>query len=168
MKRLLILTLAVITGCAAHAQIPPTAPPSVALTWQASTSCTAAAPCVYAISRATVTSGTNCPATSGTAYALVGTSTSNATTLTDSNVTPGSYCYIAQTEQGTGSSQQVSAPSSPSNNGTALVVVGPPLAPGAPNATATAKNDARPLLAPEPTKEVAMNAPLTLTARNVR
>lgn len=114
-------------GCRAQQ---PTTTWQVNLTWTAPAACTATAPCTYAVSRTVPVNGV-CPATTGTNYALVGTSSSQATIYSDTSVASGtSYCYIAQTVQG-------GATSAPSNTATVAVPVNPS-APGTPAATAVA------------------------------
>lgn len=143
MKLFALLPFVLALGC--HAQIPASPAPSVSLTWTAPTTCTAAQPCVYAISRA-ITTGT-CPPTTGTAYTVAGTSTSQATSYVDMAPPQGSVCYIAQTQQG-------AMTSVPSNS----VLVAVPSVPTAPNLntpTTTAE-----VQAPNPT--VAENEPLNL------
>jgi hypothetical protein len=98
----------------------------VNLNLTAPTTCTTAKPCTYDYSRA---AGTICPATTGTAYALVGTTASQVTTYADTGVTAGqSYCYIAQTIQ-------AGAPSAPSLPSNVVPVPANPAAPGAPSAS---------------------------------
>lgn len=129
MKKLFaLLPFVLALGC--HAQIPASPAPSVSLTWTAPTTCTAAQPCVYAISRA-ITTGT-CPPTTGTAYTVAGTSTSQATAYTDTVPPQGAtVCYIAQTQQGT----LTSAPS----NSVTIVVPALPTAPALNQPTATSE-----------------------------
>lgn len=152
----LLPLLAISAGC--KAQVPPSTPLKVALTWTAPSACTTAAPCVFAISRATIASGT-CPATTGTAYALIGTSTSNATTYTDATASAGDInCYIAQTQQGTPVLTSV-----PSN--TASVTV--PALPAAPSTLggASTASLAPEKIIPSPEPTMAENEPLRLTAK---
>lgn len=164
----IVLSLAClgITGC--PAQVTPSPAPVAGISWTAPTACSTAAPCVYVVSRAVVTSSA-CPATTGTAYTQIGTS--NVLTFTDSTVTGGaSACWIIQAQQGT-NPVLTSQSSAPSNNGTPLAVPVVPGAPGAPNATATASL-APPLVTdPELQPLVASNdglpTPLKVTARLV-
>lgn len=158
---LAFVALALTAGCHSSAQVPPSPAPSVALAWTAPAACTASAPCVYAISRAAAT-GSTCPATTGSTYALVGTSASQATTFNDSAAPQGTtVCYIAQTQQGT--------PILTSQPSSAFLIAVPslPASPSVLGGTSTA------LLAPEtlqpmPEPTVAQNEPLKLTARAVR
>ena len=156
----LLSLLAISAGC--RAQIPPSAAPSVQLSWTAPSGCTTAAPCTYAISRANPINGT-CPAATGTAYGIVGNSASQTTTYNDSSPIGGaSYCYIAQTQQGT----NPVLTSVPSN--TVLLAV--PTVPGAPSVlggTSTASLAPEKMIpSPEPT--MAKNEPLRLTARRIQ
>lgn len=146
------IVLFAVSGCHAGAQITPTSY-EVNLSWSAPAACTAAAPCTYGVSRTPEVSGA-CPATTGTTYALVGTSASQATTFTDTTVAGGTtYCYIAQTEQ-------AGAVSQPSN--TAIIVVPPtPLAPTL--ATPTTGTTAASVAAPTAT-DMAMSSPMELKA----
>jgi hypothetical protein len=164
MKKLFVVAIvcvAITAGC--HAQIPPTSPKASLTVSNVDPSCTTAKPCVFAISRATIASGTTCPATNGTAYALVATTGDNVTTYLDASVTPGtSYCWIAQTQQ----SPQTSAPST----AVFLAVPNGLLAPGL-NVT-QASADRKPELSPAPEPTVASNHAPTLvpqlTVRLVR
>lgn len=159
------LYVAGILGCAAHGQIPPSPPPTVALTWTASASCSTANPCVYVVSRASCTS--TCPGTSGTSYTQITVTAANATSFTDNTAT-GSVGYIVQA-QTTGTPPLVSQPSGVSNNGVPIAVPTLPLAPGAPNGTATAKNAPEPTFEPEGSQVVAsMKSPGDLRAILVR
>lgn len=155
----LLPLLTISAGC--HAQVPVSPAPSVALTWVAPSGCTTAAPCVFAISRTAIASG-SCPASNGTAYALIGTSASNATTYTDSAASAGNInCYIAQTQQGT--PVLTSAPS----NTASVTVPSLPSAPSTLGGTATASLSPEKLIpSPEPT--LAKNEPVKLTAQYVR
>lgn len=142
MKRLAfsIFIAVLLAGCA-HGQIPPT-------TWQATVTwqlpapttgwggCIASDTCVFGVSRVAIATGAQCPAATGTTYALVGTSTSQAVSFVDPSVNPGqSYCYIVQTQQVIPPATQP-ATSAPSN--TASVAIPPnPGVPLAPNATPT-------------------------------
>jgi hypothetical protein len=130
-----IFALVVLTAIGCKGQVPPSPSPTATVTWTASISCTAAAPCVYVISRAACTS--TCPATSGTSYVQIGTTASNATTFTDSTLSAGSWGWIVQAQQGT--PVLTSQPSGISNGGAPTVVTGPPAAPTAPNVTAQAE-----------------------------
>jgi hypothetical protein len=163
MKPLFALALvaaALTAGCHSSAQVPPSPAPSVALSWTAPAACTASAPCVFAISRAAA-SGSTCPATTGTTYALVGTSASQATTFTDSAPTQGTtVCYIAQTQQGI--PVLTSQPSS-----TFLIAVPSlPASPSVLGGTSTASL-APETLQPMPEPTVAQNEPLKLRGRYV-
>ena len=165
---LLVLMTFVVIGC--HSQVPPSPAPIANVNWTAPVACTTAAPCVYVVSRAVVTSSA-CPTTTGTAYTQIGTTANNVLTFTDSTATSGtSACWIIQAQQGTNPTL-TSQPSAPSNNGTALTIPVVPGAPGAPNATATASL-APPLLTdPGLQPLVASNdgppTPLKVTARLV-
>ena len=168
MKRI-FATLAVFaiaasaTSC--KSQLPPSPVPAVSLTWTAPVACTAAAPCVYAVSRAPAVSGA-CSGTAGTFYTLVGTSASQAASYTDTTAAGGSFCWIVQTQQGT--PVLTSVPSGITNNGVPLAVPSVPAAPGAPNASTVAQLTA-PALFPETHPVVASNegppAGMNLTAR---
>jgi hypothetical protein len=158
-----IVALASAIGC--HGQLPPSPPPTAVLTWTASPSCTSSAPCVYVISRATVT-GSTCPATTGTAYTLVITTPANALTAVDGTVPTGTLnCWIAQAQTQT-TPVLTSVPSGASNGGVPFALPALPLAPGSPNATGTAKAE----LPAAPAETVARFttvwgvAPLNLTA----
>lgn len=158
MKKLfLILVGAAITvGC--HAQIPPTSPKASLAISNVDPVCTTAKPCQFAISRATVASGTTCPSTSGTAYALIFTTGNNVTAYVDASVVPGTaYCWIAQTQQ----APQTSVPSVAAF----LAVPNGLLAPGLNVAQASLDNKQLPA-APEPT--LASNHAPTLVVRLVR
>jgi len=148
MKRILaalaVFALAAFaTSC--KSQLPPSPLPTVLITWTAPAACTTAAPCVYAISRSPAVSGA-CSGTAGTFYTLVGTSASQATTYTDTTAAGGSFCWIAQTQQGT--PVLTSVASGVSNAGVPLAVPSVPAAPGAPNASTVAQLTA-PALFPE-------------------
>lgn len=154
-----LLALGLTAGC--HAQVPPSPPPTVALTWTAPAACTTAAPCVFAISRTAIAAG-GCPtpSTTGTQnYALIGTTASNATTFTDANASAGNIgCYIAQTQQGTPTLTSV-----PSNVAS-VTVPNLPAAPTVLGGTATAELAPEKVIPmPEPT--IAKNEPLRLKAR---
>lgn len=152
MNKFVIALFAVflVSGC--HAQIPSSPAPMVSLTWTAPIACTTAVPCVYAISRAAAVNGV-CPPATG-AYALVGTSTSQAATYVDSSPLQGLVCYIGQT-------QQSSLTSIPSNS--ALVNV--PAVPTAPTLNTPTTTTSQ-VLAPEPNpaNQLASNQPLNLKA----
>lgn len=121
--------LALTVGC--HAQVPQTTW-EVNVTWTAPSVCSTASPCIFVVSRAAPVAGT-CPVNTGTTYAQVGSSASQASSLTDTTVSPGqSYCYVAQTQQAGGTG----LPSAPSN--VVPVPTNPP-APGTPAATAQVK-----------------------------
>ena len=134
MKRLFFLLpvlLLISAGCKAQQ---PVTSYSVSLSWTAPpasgawTGCpTTGTECSYDLSAATIASGTNCPANTGTAYTLVLTTpANNATTATDSTPAPGTIkCYIVQTVLGTATSQ----PSAPS---AAFTIPAVPLAPSVP------------------------------------
>lgn len=147
MKKLLaLLPIVLALGC--HAQIPASPTSSVMLTWTPPATCTTAAPCVYAISRATTT-GT-CPPATG-AYALVGTSASQATSYTDSIPPQGAtVCYIAQTQQ--------AGLTSVSSNSVTLVIPALPTAPALNTPKTTAE-------VPAPNPTLAENEPVNLMAR---
>jgi hypothetical protein len=133
------------------------------LSWTQSASCTTAAPCPsYLISRVAVaTATTACPATTGTTYTQIAVlSTPNATSYTDSTITAtGFYCWTVQAQQGSPLLPGYASPAS--NSGVALQVTEPPLAPGAPTATAqTAKAEvpaARPGAVPTSAEQLASN-----------
>jgi hypothetical protein len=158
-----VVALSLAVGC--HGQVPPSQPPTVALTWTASTSCSGIA-CTYIVSRAVSTG--SCPVTSGTAYTPLNQATpTNGTSYTDAS--PGaSNCYIVQAVA-PGTPPLTSQPSTVSNGGTPLTVPTVPLAPGPPSATATASLE-RPVLIPEARPEVSMAllAPSQLSARRSR
>ena len=109
MRRLLLIAFIFALATAAAGQtvsLPAATAHQVTLTWTASTSCSAAAPCTYPVFRYPAAScPTPLPATGWTA---VGASASQATSYVDTGVTAGtSYIYIVQAQQGT----QLSAPS---------------------------------------------------------
>ena len=160
MKRFVLALFALVLAEGCHAQIPPSPPASVTATWTAPAACTVSAPCVYVISRAACTS--TCPSTSGTAYTQVGTTASNVTSFTDTNLTSGSYGWIVQAQQG--SPAATSQPSGISNGGAPFAVTGPPGAPTAPNLTTTAEVT-KPQIKPSPessTMSEAKNVPTNL------
>jgi hypothetical protein len=157
MKRILA-TFAMLAfpliGCA---QLPPTSH-SAQLSWTAPSAtatwigCTAALPCTYAIGRA-AQSGGSCPSVTGTNYVVIN-GPSYTSGLTYSDPTPGAWCYIAQTLQG-------SAVSSPSNTATATV----PGNPTAPSLGNPAIASALPMPQPaKPAYQIALNqlAPMNL------
>jgi len=101
MKKLLTLLAFAAFAVGCRAQLPSTSP-KANLTWPLPSGCTSSSPCLFAISRIQATSAT-CPPTTGTAYTLLVTTESQATSYVDSTVKPGlSYCFIAQTQQGNG------------------------------------------------------------------
>jgi hypothetical protein len=91
--RTIIAILGIVFGTFAHAQatVPPAASTYVVnLSWTASISCSATAPCTYTVYRA---------AASGT-YSLIGTTASQTVTYTDSTVAAGTaYTYEIETVQ---------------------------------------------------------------------
>lgn len=128
LKRLAILFALGMLAGAAFGQISQSSY-EVNLTWTAPSVCTTAAPCTFPISRTTITAGATCP-TTGSSYALVGTSASQATTFSDTTVAAGtSYCYVAQTTQ----AGATSAPSAPFS----IAVPTLPVAPSSPGAVTT-------------------------------
>lgn len=178
MKKLLssVLLALVVTVTACHAQIPtPTKQkvvelgwiiPSAAGSWKG---CTAANPCVFLISAAVVATPTAaCPdPNTSAAYALVGTSTSNATTFTDNKIAPGtSECYTTETQQSDGNTPPTSLISGPSNT----VLATTPALPLAPSLSpATTAENVPPILRPNTLPEVSSDIPtVVLTAKLVR
>jgi hypothetical protein len=126
MKGIFALTLAVL-ALGAQAQITQTSY-QVNLSLTAPSVCTAAAPCTYLYSRATVAGGL-CP-TTASSYATLGSTASQVVSYSDNTVTPGGfYCYVAQTTQG----GATSGPSAPF----AIAVPGNPPTPGTPTGATT-------------------------------
>lgn len=161
------LALSLTAGC--RAQIPVSPTPTADVSWTAPTGgCgTAGASCTYVVLRTTAT-GATCPDNTGTAYTQVGTTPAGVLTYTDSAVPTGAkVCWIIQAQ--TASTPVLTGPpSGPSNSGNPLQIPSVPLAPGAPNATATADNvvPARPgVIVPD--KVLAANdvAPLQVVAK---
>jgi hypothetical protein len=120
------LALALPGGC--HAQVPPASPgynvnltataPVAQGTWAG---CTTAAPCTYAVYRAT---GASCPATTSTAWAEITNSAVRPSTpaFTDTTATGLSVCYTMETVQS-------GLNSAASNVAGPVAVAGIPLAP---------------------------------------
>jgi hypothetical protein len=127
MKRIFAAFALAVLAAGCHGQVPPASSAKVVLTWTAPvasgnwTGCTTAAPCTYAIYRAT---GATCPASTSTAFQEVTTPTArpSGTTWTDTTATGMTVCYIAATIQGTQNS-------GPSNTAGPIAVPGVPLAP---------------------------------------
>jgi hypothetical protein len=163
MKRLAFLLpilLLITAGCKAQQ---PVTSYSVSLSWTAPaasgawTGCpTTGTECSYDLSAATIASGANCPANTGTAYTLVLTTpANNATTATDSTPAPGTIkCYVVQTVLGTATSQ----PSAPS---AAFTIPAVPLAPGVPTPSLKSAELVKPALPmPDPTLFYTANHPI--------
>jgi hypothetical protein len=143
---LIFCLLGLLCGChPSPAQAPPGQAQSASLAWTASASCTTANPCPsHILSRVSVASAsTPCPTPTGSNYTpAVTISTPNATAGVDSTVTvSGYYCWTVQAVQGSNG-----AWSAPSNQGVALLLTEPPLAPGAPSATEQTAASVRPAL----------------------
>lgn len=146
--------LIIAAGC--HAQVPPASTSTVNLSWTAPAAsggwagCTTAAPCTYAIYRATFATASACPASTNTAYTEVTNPAArpSGTTFTDATAS-GTVCYIGETVQG-------AANSGPSNTAGPATVAGVPLAPtlGTPVVAQT--------LQPASSKQLAQNAPMSL------
>lgn len=146
MKRFSYVLFAVLTlsvGCRAQA---PTVSHSDTLGWTvpAATStwsgCTTGNPCTYLISVAVLSTGTTtCPTPNGTNYTPVNSS-APATGTTYTDITTGTVCHIAQTQQGI-------ARSPASNTVGPDVVLGNPLAPAI---TSQAAMTEKPAMAPAP------------------
>jgi hypothetical protein len=163
-----IALLALLAVGCSHAQVPPSTN-SVVLTWTAPAAsgswggCTAAAPCTYVLSRATVASGTSCPATTGTSYTPIDQSSPAAgTTFTDSAPPSGAnVCYSVQTLQG----GLYSTASAASNSGTTVAIPVLPLAPSGLNTSSVSENGPAPAAAPKAAPALASAAPTRLSAR---
>jgi len=95
--RKIILSLFLACAALSFAQSPPVATSyAVVISGTLPSVCTAAAPCTFGVSRA---SGA---CTGSQTFTYLGSGVSQAGTYTDSSVVPGTtYCYFAQTIQGT-------------------------------------------------------------------
>lgn len=125
MKRILALAILALAPLA-HAQtmsLPAATSEAVTITWTASVSCTASAPCTYAPYRMAGACNTN-----GSTWTALPATSSQAASAIDSTVTPGStYSYVVEAVQG-------SVNSGPSN----CVTVTVPNVPAAPTGLSAA------------------------------
>lgn len=153
MKKALVLALFLalpIIGCT---QVPPSPPPTVAVSWPAAVPCTS---CTYVVSRCTVSTGTSCPSYTPLNQAAP----TSATSYTDATPPTGvSVLYVVQSVQ----SGLTGQPSPPSN---LLAVPTYPGTPGTPNATATAEL-ASPIVNEKQPEVMASNhpAPIIVTVK---
>jgi hypothetical protein len=169
MKRILailiVMVAAAVAGC--HAQVPPATSHVVNLSWTAPAAngtwsgCTAAAPCAYAVFRCSA-GATTCGDTTASAWKEITTGTTRAagTTYTDPTAGGLTAFYVVETVQG--------GANSGASNITTVTVPGTPLAPtlSQPTSAQDLMPQVRPAL-PNPDPQLAMAAPMKLTARVV-
>lgn len=162
MKRMSLIFAALLICCGcAHPQLPPTPGYNTVWTWTAPNPCTG---CTYVVSTLTLTSGTSCPASTGSNYAPQQTVTTGVTTAswTQVNTTGMTLCAVVQTIQG----GQTSPPSAQS-----AAVVNPtlPTSPGVPSGNSTVAELApvRMPNLPAPVRQMAENAPMQIHGQSV-
>jgi hypothetical protein len=149
-------------GCAHAGQLPPTPGYNTVWTWTAPSPCSG---CTYVVSTLVLSSGTTCPASTGSNYIPQQTVTTGVTgtTWTQTNTTGLTLCAVAQTIQG-GNTSTASAQSAAVINPTL------PSAPGVPSGNSAVSALAPPVSPnslPVPSSQMAMNIPMQIVGHSV-